>query len=176
MNCQSRILGSRLPGSDLLKPGLLNAGLLKAGLLGSSLGLLLILAPHADAQKRRAQPQKDNAAYTAAMARSAETCPEHSDARTRPGVAAVPAAALRVLESRGYALCPDTRLDSTTPVVWYGKQGVFAWNPASGAAPKILAAKAAAYARSEEFPPSTVVWKSNGKLAEGALVPSFRRR
>lgn len=150
----------------------------KSRILGSSLGLLLLIAPHADAQKRRAQqqPPKDNATYTAALARSAETCPEHSDQRTRPGVVAVPAAALKVLESRGYALCPDTRLDTTTPVVWYGKQGVFAWNPASAGAPKILAAQAAAYARSEEFPSATVVWKSNGKLAEGALVPSFRKR
>lgn len=167
MNCKSRILGSRLLGSGLLGPGL----------LGSSLGLLLILAPHADAQKRRAAaPAKDNAAHAAAMARSAETCPEHSDARTRPGVAAVPAAALKVLESHGYALCPDTRLDTTTPVVWYGKQGVFAWNPANGAATKVLAAQAAAYARSDEFPSATVVWKANGKLAEGALVPAFRKR
>lgn len=176
MNCQSRILATRRPGAGLLKPNLLKPGRLGAGLLGSSLGLLLIFAPHADAQKRRAQPARDNATYTAAMARSAETCPEHSDARTRPGVAAVPAAALKVLESHGYALCPDTRLDSTTPVVWYGKQGVFAWNPASGGAPKILAAQAAAYARNEDFPAATVVWKSNGKLAEGALVPSFRKR
>ncbi|BAV98321.1 hypothetical protein [Lysobacter enzymogenes] len=149
----------------------------KSRILGSSLGLLLILAPHADAQKRRAQPPaKDNATHAAAMARSAETCPEHSDARTRPGVAAVPAAALKVLESRGYALCPDTRLDTTTPVVWYGKQGVFAWNPSSAGAIKVLAAQAAAFARSEEFPPGTVVWRANGKLAEGALVPAFRRR
>lgn len=148
----------------------------KSRLLGSSLGLLLVLAPHAEAQKRRAQPPKDNAAYTAALARSAEVCPEHSDQRTRPGVVAVPAAALKALESRGYALCPDTRLDTTTPVVWYGKQGVFAWNPGSAGAPKILAAQAAAYARSEEFPASTVVWKSNGKPAEGALVPAFRKR
>lgn len=161
MNCKSRILGPSLFGS---------------GLLGSSLGLLLILAPHADAQKRRAAPAKDNAAHAAAMARSAETCPEHSDARTRPGVAAVPAAALKVLESHGYALCPDTRLDTTTPVVWYGKQGVFAWNPANGGATKVLAAQAAAYARSDEFPAATVVWKANGKLAEGALVPAFRKR
>jgi len=148
----------------------------KSRILGSSLGLLLILAPHAEAQKRRAAPAKDNAAYTAALARSAETCPEHSDARTRPGVLAVPTAALKVLESRGYALCPDTRLDITTPVVWYGKQGVFAWNPASAAATKVLGAQVAAYARSEEFPPGTVVWKASGKLAEGALVPAFRRR
>ena len=149
----------------------------KSRILGSSLGLLLILAPHADAQKRRSQaPPKDNATYTAALARSAETCPEHSEQRTRAGVVAVPVAALKVLESRGYALCPDSRLDTTTPVVWYGKQGVFAWNPASGGAVKVLAAQAAAYARSEEFPAATVVWKSNGKLAEGALVPSFRKR
>lgn len=91
-------------------------------------------------------------------------------------MAAVPAAALKVLESRGYALCPDTRLDTTTPVVWYGKQGVFAWNPSSAGAIKVLAAQAAAFARSEEFPPGTVVWRANGKLAEGALVPAFRRR
>ena len=117
----------------------------KSRILGSSLGLLLLIAPHADAQKRRAQqqPPKDNATYTAALARSAETCPEHSEQRTRPGVVAVPAAALKVLESRGYALCPDTRLDTTTPVVWYGKQGVFAWNPASAGAPKKAKAKSA---------------------------------
>jgi hypothetical protein len=61
-------------------------------------------------------------------------------------------------------------------VVWYGREGVFAWNPSAGGAAKLLAGKVTAQVRSGDFPSQTVVWKSNGKLAEGALVPAFRRK
>ncbi|ALN91228.1 MULTISPECIES: hypothetical protein [Lysobacter] len=138
-------------------------------IFGSCLGLLLVAVPPAHAQK-------DRQVYEDAIARSAEVCPDHSAERTRAGVMAVPAATLKVLEEFDVALCPDRRLDSTTPVVWYGVQNVFAWNPSVKGAPKVMATQAAAYARSEEFPQTTVVWKANGKLAEGALVPSFRKR
>lgn len=138
-------------------------------IFGSCLGLILVVAPPAHAQK-------DRQVYEDAIARSAEVCPDHSSDRTRPGITAVPAAALKVLQSREIALCPDRRLDSTTPAVWYGKQGVFAWNPAVKAAPKVLASHIVAYTRSDSFPKETIVWKANGKLAEGALVPAFRKR
>ncbi|WP_152669983.1 hypothetical protein [Lysobacter capsici] len=135
----------------------------------TSLALMLAMAPVAHAQK-------DRQVYDAAMARSAEACPDHSTERTRPGVTAVAAASLKALEERKFVLCPDRRLDTTTPVVWYGREGVFAWNPSAGGAAKLLAGKVTAQVRSGDFPSQTVVWKSNGKLAEGALVPAFRRK
>ncbi|MEH6417143.1 hypothetical protein [Pseudomonas sp. CGJS7] len=141
----------------------------KSRIFGSCLGLIVVTALPAHAQK-------DRQVYEDAIARSAEVCPDHSNDRTRPGVTAVPAAALKTLLSRDMALCPDRRLDSTTPVVWYGKQGVFAWNPVVKGAPKVLAARVVAATRGDDFPKETVVWKANGKLAEGALVPSFRKR
>lgn len=141
----------------------------KSQKFGSSLALLLIVAP-------AAQAQKDRQVYEAAIMRSAEVCPDHSSDRARPGISAVPAASLKVLEERKYVLCPDRRLETSIPVVWYGREGVFAWNPSSKAAGKLLADKVTAYVRGGNFPAETVVWKSNGKLAEGALVPAFRRR
>jgi hypothetical protein len=53
----------------------------------TSLALMLAMAPVAHAQK-------DRQVYDAAMARSAEACPDHSTERTRPGVPAVAAASL----------------------------------------------------------------------------------
>ncbi|MGO1072906.1 hypothetical protein [Lysobacter sp. CA199] len=138
-------------------------------IFGSCLGLIAATA-------LPAQAQKDRQVYEDAMAQSAEACPDHSADRTRPGVTAVPAAALKALKSHDMVLCPDRRLDTTTPVVWYGRQGVFAWNPSVKGAPKVLAARVVAATRSEDFPKETIVWKANGKLAEGALVPAFRKR
>ncbi|MBW8810945.1 hypothetical protein [Lysobacter capsici] len=151
------------------KPQMFGSSLSRSSLGLSSLGLMLAIAPAAHAQK-------DRQVYDAAIARSAEVCPDHSAERTRPGVTAVPAASLKALEERKIALCPDRRLDSTTPVVWYGREGVFAWNPSAGGVGKLLAGKVTAQVRSGEFPSQTVVWKANGKLAEGALVPAFRRK
>lgn len=141
----------------------------KSQRFGSILALLLMVAP-------AAQAQKDRQVYEAAITRSAEACPDHSSERTRPGVTAVAAASLRALEERKYLLCPDRRLDTSTPLVWYGREGVFAWNPSVKGTGKLLSDKVNAYVRSGEFPAETVVWKSNGKPAEGALVPAFRRR
>ncbi|MGJ7902052.1 hypothetical protein [Lysobacter sp. 1R34A] len=118
----------------------------------------------------------DRQVYEAAIARASRVCPDHSPERTGPGIKGIPVAALRVIEQRNYTLCPDRRLDSQTPVVWYGREGVFAWNPAARGSAKLLAGKAAAYAKDQSFPSQTVVWKPNGKLAEGALVPAFRGR
>ncbi|WP_408950044.1 hypothetical protein [Lysobacter sp. Hz 25] len=118
----------------------------------------------------------DRQVYDEAIARASRVCPDHSPERTGPGIRSIPVAALRVIEQRNYTLCPDRRLDSQTPVVWYGREGVFAWNPGARGAVKLLAGKAAAYAKDKSFPSQTVVWKPNGKLAEGALVPAFRGR
>lgn len=142
----------------------------RSQIFGSCLGLFLVVAAPAHAQK------KDRQVYETAIARSEQVCPDHSADRSRPGINAIAAATLKVLEEHEIALCPDRRLDSTTPVVWYGRQGVFAWNPAVKVAPKVLATRTAEYARSQSFPKDTVVWKASGALAEGALVPAFRKR
>ncbi|MGH8079469.1 MAG: hypothetical protein ACREP7_02765 [Lysobacter sp.] len=141
----------------------------KSRIFVSCLGLISVIALPAYAQK-------DRQVYEDAIERSADVCPDHSPERTRAGITAIPAATLKVLEEFDITLCPDRRLDSTTPVVWYGAQGVFAWNPAVKGAPKVMSTHATAYARAEDFPKTTIVWKLNGKVAEGALVPTFRKR
>jgi len=142
------------------------------------LGLVSIALLPAQAQRQRggakANANADRAVYQAVIDRSSRVCPDHSAERTGPAVRSIPASALRMIEQRDFVLCPDLRLDTQTPVVWYGRQGVFAWNPQARGAVKLLADKAGGYARANDFPKDTVVWKPSGKIADGALVPSFR--
>ncbi|MFK3650063.1 hypothetical protein ACI2IY_16765 [Lysobacter enzymogenes] len=123
-----------------------------------------------------AQAQSDAEVYESAIAQSASVCPGHSKERTTPGVRAVPVGALRVLAQHRYTLCPDRRLDKATPAVWYGKAGVFAWNPEVEGAAKLIARQIDAMTRKQEFPVETVVWKADGSAATGAVVPMFEAR
>lgn len=150
----------------------------RSRILIAGLGLALIAALPAKAQRQRGggKANADRAVYDAAIERASRVCPDHSAERTGAGVRSIPASALRMIEQRDFVLCPDLRLDTQTPVVWYGRQGVFAWNPQARGAVKLLATKAGAYARDNSFPKETVVWKPSGKEAEGALVPTFRGR
>ncbi|WP_242691095.1 hypothetical protein [Lysobacter enzymogenes] len=123
-----------------------------------------------------AQAQSDAEVYESAIAQSASVCPGHSKERTTPGVRAVPVGALRVLAQHRYTMCPDRRLDKATPAVWYGKAGVFAWNPEVEGAAKLIARQVDAMTRKQEFPVETVVWKADGSAATGAVVPMFEAR
>lgn len=123
-----------------------------------------------------AQAQSDAEVYESAIAQSASVCPGHSKERTTPGVRAVPVGALRVLAQHRYTMCPDRRLDKATPAVWYGKAGVFAWNPDAEGAAKLIARQIDAMTRKQEFPVETLVWKADGNAATGAVVPVFEAR
>lgn len=123
-----------------------------------------------------AYAQSDAQVYESAIAEAARICPGHSKERTTPGVRAVPVGALRVLAQRSYTMCPDRRLDAATPAVWYGAAGVFAWNPDSKSAVKLIAGKVDAMTRKEEFPAETLVWKADGSEAKGVVVPMFEPR
>lgn len=123
-----------------------------------------------------AHAQSDNAVYEAAIAQAARLCPGHSKERTTPGVRAVPVGALRVLTQRHYTMCPDRRLDAAAPAVWYGQAGVFAWNPDVEGAAKLVARQIDAMTRKQDFPPDTLVWKADGRPAQGAVVPMFEPR
>lgn len=123
-----------------------------------------------------AYAQSDAQVYESAIAEAARLCPGHSKERTTPGIRAVPVGALRVLAQRNYTMCPDRRLDAATPAVWYGADGVFAWNPETKGAAKLIAGKVDAMTRKEDFPPETLVWKADGSEAKGVTVPMFERR
>ncbi|NEL80241.1 MAG: hypothetical protein G3W61_28820, partial [Xanthomonas perforans] len=73
--------------------------------------------------------QSDRQVVEDMLTRSANVCPGHSTDRTAPTVKAVPVGALRVMLERGLVMCPDRRLDAAAPAVFYGRLGVFAWNP-----------------------------------------------
>lgn len=123
-----------------------------------------------------AYAQSDAQVYESAIAQAARICPGHAKERTAPGIRAVPVGALRVLAQRSYTMCPDRRLDPATPAVWYGAAGVFAWNPDTAGAAKLIAGKVDAMTRSEEFPAETLVWKADGGEVRGATVPMFEPR
>ncbi|QWP75991.1 hypothetical protein J5226_20670 [Lysobacter sp. K5869] len=123
-----------------------------------------------------AHAQSDAEVYESAIAQAANLCPGHSKERTTPGVRAVPVGALRVLAQRRYTMCPDRRIDAATPAVWYGKAGVFAWNPDAPGAPQLIAKQVDAMTRTQAFPVETLVWKADGSPAKGAVVPAFEAR
>jgi hypothetical protein len=120
-----------------------------------------------------AAAQSDAQVVETAIATAATLCSGHSTERTAPGVRAVKVGSLRVLDKRGYAMCPDRRLDAAMPAVWYGAAGVFVWNPEVKGAIELVAGKIDAMARSEDFPPETIVWNADGSAATGAVVPAF---
>lgn len=119
-----------------------------------------------------AYAQSDTTTYEATLERSSAICPGHSKDRTTPGVRAVKVDALRVLLKNDVILCPDRRLDAEMPVVWYGAVKVLAWNPEAKGSIAVLAEKADAMTRKEEFPGATLVWKTDGSEAKGVTVPS----
>lgn len=132
--------------------------------------LVLLAAPSL------ASAQSDNEIYERSIEEAGYVCPGHSTERTRPAVRAVAVGALRVLQQRGYLMCPDRRLEAAAPIVWYPQYGVFAWNPENPASVKAVVAKIDELTRKEEFPTETTVWDADGKTLTGQTVPMFEPR
>ncbi|MBO9663271.1 hypothetical protein [Dokdonella sp.] len=123
-----------------------------------------------------AHAESDAQVYENAHARAARICPGYSTERAGPGIKAIQVGALRVLAERDVTLCPDRRLDAATPVVWYGRDSVFAWNPEATGAVAVLATRVDAMTRRQDFPVETRVWKADGSEAAGVTVSAFERR
>lgn len=120
--------------------------------------------------------QSDRQVVEAMVTRSANVCPGHSTERTTPTVKAVPVGALRVMLERGLVMCPDRRLDAEAPAVFYGRLGVFAWNPDVAASSGVIVKQIGAMTRSDEFPTETLVWDSKGSALKQQTVPMFEPR
>ncbi len=99
-----------------------------------------------------AQAQSDRQVVEDMVTRSANVCPGHSTERTTPTVKAVPVGALRVMLDRGLVMCPDRRLDVGAPAVFYGRVGVFGWNPEVPASSEVIAKQIDAMTRKDEYP------------------------
>lgn len=120
--------------------------------------------------------QPDRQVVEDMVTRSANVCPGHSTARTTPTVKAVPVGALRVMLERGLVMCPDRRLDAEAPAVFYGRLGVFAWNPDVAASSGVIVKQIGSMTRSDEFPTETLVWDSKGTALKQQTVPMFEPR
>ena len=123
-----------------------------------------------------AHAESDAQVYEQAIERAARVCPGHAADRTTPAVKAIKVDALRVLAKRDVTLCPDRRLEAATPVVWYGRASVFAWNPSATGAVAVLATKVDAMTRKDDFPAETLVWNADGSEAKGVTVPALELR
>ncbi|RXR03541.1 hypothetical protein [Pseudoxanthomonas composti] len=134
----------------------------------SSAGLLSLLAVAAPALA-----QSDREVAEAMITRAANVCPGHSAERTNATVKAVPVGALRVMLERGLTMCPDRRLDASAPAAFYGRYGVFQWNPEVKAGASVIVQKIDAMTRKDEFPPETLVWDADGKALTQRTVPAF---
>lgn len=117
--------------------------------------------------------QSDYETFERSVARTSEICPGHSRERTGPGLRAISISALRVLLAQDIVVCPDRRLDAAAPVVWYGRSGVYAWNPEVEGAGAALAERIGEMTRSEEFPVETLVWDAQGRPLREQTVPAF---
>lgn len=120
--------------------------------------------------------QSDRQVAEDMVTRSANVCPGHSTERTTPTVKAVPVGALRVMRDRGLVMCPDRRLDADAPAVFYGRIGVFAWNPEVAAASAVIVQQIGAMTRKDEYPVETLVWDAKGAPLKQRTVPAFEPR
>ncbi|RWU13801.1 hypothetical protein XANMN_21870 [Xanthomonas phaseoli pv. manihotis str. CIO151] len=120
--------------------------------------------------------QSDRQVVEDMLTRSANVCPGHSTERTTPTVKAVPVGALRVMLERGLVMCPDRRLDAAAPAVFYGRLGVFAWNPGVKAGCTVIAKQIDSMTRKDEYPTETLVWDAKGTALKQQTVPMFEPR
>ncbi|PWH27683.1 hypothetical protein CEX93_09435 [Xanthomonas euvesicatoria] len=120
--------------------------------------------------------QSDRQVVEDMLTRSANVCPGHSTERTTPTVKAVPVGALRVMLERGLVMCPDRRLDAAAPAVFYGRRGVFAWNPDVKAGSTVIAKQIDSMTRKDEYPTDTLVWDAKGTALKQQTVPMFEPR
>ena len=120
--------------------------------------------------------QPDRQVVEDMLTRSANVCPGHSTDRTSPTVKAVPVGALRVMLERGLVMCPDRRLDAAAPAVFYGRRGVFAWNPEVPAAKTVIVQQIGNMTRNEDYPVETLVWDAKGTALKQQTVPMFEPR
>ena len=88
-------------------------------------------------------------------------------------VKAVPVGALRVMLDRGLVMCPDRRLDADAPAVFYGRLGVFAWNPEVAASAAVIVKQIDSMTRKDEYPVETLVWDAKGTALKQRTVPMF---
>ncbi|SDT39066.1 hypothetical protein SAMN05216598_5429 [Pseudomonas asplenii] len=120
-----------------------------------------------------AQAQSDRQVVEDMVTRSANICPGHSAESTMPTVKAVPVGALRVMLERGLVMCPDQRLDVDAPAVFYGRVGVFEWNPQVSASSEVIIRQIDVMTRKDEYPSDTLVWDAKGMPLEQRTVPAF---
>ncbi|MBD4120312.1 hypothetical protein GUH64_18185 [Xanthomonas citri pv. citri] len=120
--------------------------------------------------------QSDRQVVEDMLTRSANVCPGHSTERTTPTVKAVPVGALRVMLERGLVMCPDRRLDAAAPAVFYGRLGVFAWNPEVEAGSTVIAKQIDSMTRKDDYPTDTLVWDAKGSALTQQTVPMFEPR
>lgn len=120
--------------------------------------------------------QSDRQVVESMVTRSANVCPGHSADRTTPTVRAVPVGALRVMLDRGLVMCPDRRLDSDAPAVFYGRVGVFEWNPEVKEGTAVIVQKIDAMTRKDEYPQETLVWDAKGDELKQRTVPAFEAK
>ncbi|WP_426141211.1 hypothetical protein [Pseudomonas sp. DWP3-1-2] len=123
-----------------------------------------------------AQAQSDREVVEDMVTRSANVCPGHSTERTTPTVKAVPVGALRVMLERGLVMCPDRRLDADAPAVFYGRVGVFEWNPEVSAGSAVIVKQIDAMTRKDDYPSDTLVWDAKGSPLEQRTVPAFEAK
>ncbi len=133
-----------------------------------------LLALSSAAMPALAQPDRQVAEDM--ITRSANVCPGHSTDRTSPTVRAVPVGALRVMLERGLVMCPDRRLDAAAPAVFYGRLGVFAWNPEVPAATTVIVKQIGNMTRNDDYPVETLVWDAKGTALKQQTVPMFEPR
>lgn len=123
-----------------------------------------------------AYAESDREVVESMVTRSANVCPGHSADRTTPTVKAVPVGALRVMLERGLVMCPDRRLDADAPAAFYGRVGVFEWNPEVKESTAVIVKQIDAMTRKDDYPQDTLVWDAKGQPLKQRTVPAFEAK
>ena len=73
-------------------------------------------------------------------------------------------------------MCPDRRLDASAPAVFYGRVGVFAWDPEVPAGATVIVKQIDQMTRKDVYPVETLVWDGKGTALTQQTVPAFEPR
>lgn len=73
-------------------------------------------------------------------------------------------------------MCPDRRLGSDAAAVFYGRVGVFGWNPEVPTSSAVIVKQIDAMTRKDDYPSETLVWDSQGRALEQHTVPAFQAK
>jgi hypothetical protein len=112
--------------------------------------------------------------YDAFINQAANTCANYPGKSGALAIESLKIEIIRGLQGRRVLLCPDSKLSSDAPTVWYGNHRAMAWNPAVPGSTDKVRAVLDRMTRDDVYPNEIRVWDAGGKELENRVVPQFK--